>query len=72
MNRETRPAEFANMLLRRFVSCDRGATAVEYSLIAGMMAVALVVLLAGVTDGMTQLPFGEIGDALRDGLAPND
>lgn len=71
MDHETRAGGFEETRLGRFLSCERGATAVEYSIIAGMVAVALVVIMTGVTESMMQLPFGEIGDALRgDGTPP--
>ena len=50
------------------VSNEKGATAVEYGLIVGLIAIALIGAL-GVASGALQDLFGRISDAL-DGTAP--
>jgi pilus assembly protein Flp/PilA len=44
----------AKALIRRFLADERGATAIEYGLIAGMMAVVVVSIAAtgGALDGI--------------------
>jgi pilus assembly protein Flp/PilA len=52
----------------KLVADDRGATAVEYGLIVGLIAIALIGAL-GVASGALQDLFGRIADTL-DGTAP--
>lgn len=49
--------------LRRFVSDERGASAIEYALIAALIALAIIVGAAAVGDGIGAL-FQDIADQL--------
>ena len=42
-------------ILRRFAQDDRGVTAIEYALIASIMAVMLVPVIADTTSGVASL-----------------
>ena len=52
-------------LIQRFWNDEEGATAIEYGLIAGLIAVALVTVL-GALGGQLELAFQKISDALSD------
>lgn len=54
---------FLRAKLRQFVRNESGATAIEYALIAGLIAVALVAILGTLATNLTGT-FGLIGDAL--------
>ena len=41
--------------VRRFLEEERGATAIEYGLVAGALAIAIVAFLPGVTQAITGL-----------------
>ena len=49
--------------LMQFWHDEEGATAIEYALIAGLIAVALIVALGALSDDIGEL-FGRIGEAL--------
>jgi pilus assembly protein Flp/PilA len=51
-------------LLRRFAACDRGATAIEYGLIAAIVGVGIIVSLSTLRNGVISLY-----DAASTGLA---
>jgi pilus assembly protein Flp/PilA len=51
-------------LFARFAKDESGATAIEYGLIAAIMAVALIAAFPFVTDGLST-SFGNIGDMLE-------
>ena len=42
-----------NKLIKRFLREDRGVTAIEYALIAGLMAAAVATAITGVTGKIT-------------------
>jgi len=48
-------------LVLRFVHDDRGATAIEYGLIAGLIAVALIVAMTSFGTSLKDL-FGRVSD----------
>ncbi|MDR2329379.1 MAG: Flp family type IVb pilin [Comamonas sp.] len=50
-------------IIKNFWNDEEGATAIEYGLIAGLIAVALIVVLGEVGGGLQGL-FGRIRDAL--------
>jgi len=50
-------------MLARFVRDDSGATAIEYGLIAGLIAVVLVTAVSAVGNTLTNT-FNKIGNAL--------
>jgi pilus assembly protein Flp/PilA len=52
-------------LLRRFLKDETGATAIEYGLIAALIAVMLIGALGTLEDSLTDL-FGRIEDELTD------
>jgi len=49
-------------LLHSFVRNDKGATAVEYALVAGGIALAIIPILGNVNSGVLSM-WGTIGDA---------
>lgn len=51
-------------LIRRFAADRSGATAVEYALIVGVISIGIAAALFSVREGMLNLPFGRIGNAL--------
>lgn len=51
--------------ISRFIKDEEGASAVEYGLIAGLIAVALVIVLGVLTDGFANV-FDYIVDAFPD------
>jgi pilus assembly protein Flp/PilA len=53
-------------LVSRFAKNESGATAIEYALIAGLMGVALIVIMGTLTDDITE-GFGTIGTAIKGG-----
>lgn len=57
-------------LFARFVKDESGATAIEYGLIAALIALAIMVG-AGQIGGELKTTFGDIGTALKDGNAAN-
>jgi pilus assembly protein Flp/PilA len=42
-------------IIKKFIKDEEGASAVEYGLIAGLIAVALVVVLGVLTDGFSDV-----------------
>jgi pilus assembly protein Flp/PilA len=52
-------------LLRRFLHDESGATAIEYGLIAALVAVVLITALTTLGTSLTNV-FGDISDALGD------
>ena len=56
-------------LLNRFVRDDAGATAIEYSLIAALMAVALIAAVPILSSGI-KTSFSSIAANLTAGTAP--
>ena len=51
-------------ILTRFLRDDRGATAIEYALIASLIAVALVVVLTNLGLGLSS-EFSEVSGVLK-------
>jgi pilus assembly protein Flp/PilA len=51
----------------RFVKCDAGATAIEYGLIAALIAVAIIGGLGNVADSLDAL-WGDNNSNVQDGL----
>jgi len=51
-------------ILKGFVSDDRGATAIEYALIASLIAVALVTVLTNLGSGLSS-EFSEVSGVLK-------
>ena len=51
-------------IFNRFVSDESGATAIEYSLIAALMAAAIIAALSTFKDDLTTA-FGNIGTTLK-------
>lgn len=54
--------------INKFLKNESGATAIEYGLIAAFIAVALILVLPAVRDGLKG-NFDKIGTALQDGTA---
>jgi pilus assembly protein Flp/PilA len=54
-NHHTREGEKENIMLRRFIHETEGATAIEYGLIAGLVAVALIVGLTSLGGSLDSL-----------------
>ena len=52
-------------LFSRFVSDESGATAIEYGLIAALVAVAIITALTTLGDGLTDI-FEGVGDRLSE------
>lgn len=50
-------------LVSRFVSCESGATAIEYGLIAALLSVAIITVLVQVGGELTTT-YGRVRDAL--------
>ena len=57
-------------MLREFLLDEDGATAIEYGLIAALIAVAVIAAIQAVGDQLG-VTFGEIEDGLQ-GVAPTD
>jgi pilus assembly protein Flp/PilA len=53
-----------NILLKSFASDESGATAIEYGLIAALIAVFLIGALSALGTGMSS-EFAEVGSALK-------
>lgn len=53
------------MLLSRFLKDEGGATAIEYGLIAALLAVGLISALGSLKDNLADT-FGTVGTALKD------
>ena len=51
------------MFLERFRKDDKGATAIEYGLIAALIAVAAIAGMSALGDGLTEI-FTDIGNGL--------
>ena len=51
--------------IRQFLKDEEGVTAIEYGLIAGLVAVAIIAALLSLSDGLNTL-FESIGDKLGD------
>ncbi|MEH6720386.1 MAG: Flp family type IVb pilin [Aurantimonas endophytica] len=51
-------------LFVRFAKDESGATAIEYALIAGLMATALIAIFGALGDDLTEA-FGTIGDTMQ-------
>jgi len=60
------PAEFCMKLVKEFLADQSGGTAIEYGLLAGLLAIGLVVSLTQVKDGMFVMSNG-----VKNGLANN-
>jgi len=56
---------------RRLSRDEEGATAVEYGLIVGLIAVALIVAVGALTGGLQNM-FSGIGDMLTNNAPPSD
>ncbi|MCA3598481.1 MAG: Flp family type IVb pilin [Methylobacterium sp.] len=56
-------------IFNRFVKDEAGATAIEYSLIAALMAAAVIAALSSFS-GSLQTAFTNIGSTLADKTAP--
>ena len=56
-------------IFNRFVKDESGATAIEYSLIAALMAAAVIAALSSFS-GSLQTAFTNIGSTLTDKTAP--
>ncbi len=56
-------------LFNRFIKDESGATAIEYGLIAALMAVAVITIFGTLSDDMTT-GFGNIGAQLKAVPAP--
>lgn len=52
--------------LARFVACEAGATAVEYSLIAGLIAIGIIAAVQSVGISL-QVPFQQIDEGFKQG-----
>ncbi|MGE0628066.1 MAG: Flp family type IVb pilin [Hyphomicrobiaceae bacterium] len=55
-------------LICRFAQCERGATAVEYGLMAVLISLAIIAILSTVGSSLAQV-FGVINDGLAQGLS---
>ena len=54
-------------MLRTFLEDESGATAIEYGLIAALIAVAIIAALQGLSDALVE-NFQEIEDSLDDAI----
>ncbi|MCW8916385.1 MAG: Flp family type IVb pilin [Magnetovibrio sp.] len=54
----------SSSLLSRFIKCERGATAIEYALIAALIAVAIISALNLFATSMGDM-FNEVSDAVN-------
>ena len=52
--------------LARFAACGSGATAVEYSLIAGLIAIAIIAAVQNVGEQL-QVPFRDVAAGFKNG-----
>ena len=52
--------------LQRFAACQSGATAIEYSLIAGLIALGIIVAVQGVGE-QVQEPFRNVEAGFKQG-----
>ena len=52
-------------LIRRLIDDESGATAIEYGLIAGLVAVAIIAALLTLGDSLEEL-FNSISDTIQD------
>ncbi|UQY36743.1 Flp family type IVb pilin [Pseudomonas fulva] len=55
--------------VRQFFASEEGASAIEYSIIAALIAVVIVTAASGVGDQINSV-FGDISDALKGTQAP--
>ncbi len=55
---------FTTPLFKRFLADDRGATAIEYALIASFLALALVAALTNLGSGLST-EFSEVSGVLK-------
>ncbi len=55
---------FSGSLVSRFIQCERGATAIEYALIAALIAVAIISALNLFATSMGDM-FNEVSDAVN-------
>ncbi len=62
-------ARFGAVIQSRLVREEKGATAVEYGLIVGLIAVAIIVAVIAMS-GALQDMFGVIEDSLDDAATP--
>ena len=56
-------------LIRRLINDESGATAIEYGLIAGLVAVAIIAALMTLSDSLNNL-FGTISDTVESAATP--
>jgi pilus assembly protein Flp/PilA len=56
-------------LIRRLIHDESGATAIEYGLIAGLVAVAIIAALMTLSDSLNNL-FGTISDTVESAATP--
>lgn len=54
-----------NNLLLRFVRCERGATAIEYALIASGIAIAIVATVLSLGSTLRDDMFGEVAKVVK-------
>jgi pilus assembly protein Flp/PilA len=53
-----------NSMIRRFVEDESGATAVEYAVIAGIIALGLIVSLGAIRDNLNEI-FNNASDGMK-------
>ena len=60
-----RAASYKN-IMRRFLRCDRGATAIEYGLIAAGISVAIAAIVISLGPTVRDDLFGRVEDSLTE------